>query len=49
MQQRYLKAMHLPKRHIAENLIPALQGLRDAALAMERDYRAKVNCVDPRH
>ncbi|MCK9200045.1 MAG: pyruvate kinase [Gallionella sp.] len=47
MEQKVPKIMRLPKRHITENLIPELEKLRDAAVAMEHDYRAKVTCIAP--
>jgi len=46
MEQKAPKAMRLPKRHITEKLIPALERLRDAAVSMEHDYRAKLDCID---
>ena len=46
MEQEAPKIMRLPKRHIVENLIPALEKLRGAAVSMEQDYRAKLDGID---
>jgi pyruvate kinase len=39
--------IHLPERHIIENLIPALKKLRDDAVSMEHQYLGKVADIDP--